>query len=110
MDQEIVRPASQPKSSNQSFSPFGCFLSAAGATLLTLALLGTSAAASVWAIVKLWGLPDELLVYAVGLSQIPVLMATIWVMGRAWYVERRISSGLDVDRPVFKMMHYLKKV
>jgi hypothetical protein len=109
MDQDITQPEKQPKASRQAFSPFGCFLSAAGVTMMTLALLGTAAAASVWAIIKLWGLPDGILLYAVALIQIPVLMATLWVMGRAWHIERRLSQGMDVDRPRFELFHYLKK-
>jgi hypothetical protein len=109
MEQDISQPQRQPKTSSQSFSPLGCFLSAAGATMTTASLLGTAAAAAVWALVKLWGLPDNVLPYAIALSQVPVLVATIWVMGRAWHVERRLSAGLDVDRPRFEIFHYLKK-
>ena len=40
------------------------------------------------------------------ISLVPVLWATIWTAGRAWHVERRLEAGLDVDAPVFKLMHY----
>lgn len=110
MDQDILTPASNPKSTtSQAFSPFGCFLAAAGSTLSTLCLLGSAAAASVWAIAKLIGLPDIALYVCLALSALPVLWATVWVAGRSWHVERRLAQGLDIDVPVFKLSHYLTK-
>jgi uncharacterized paraquat-inducible protein A len=108
MEPEVIKPQSNPRPGSQAFSPLGCFLSAAGATLLTLTLLGAAAAASVWAIIKLLGLPDSVLMVGLALAAIPVLAATLWVMGRAWHVERRLAEGLDIDTPVFKLRHYLQ--
>ena len=36
MEQEIMKPESQPPAGGQAFSPLGCFIAAAGATLLML--------------------------------------------------------------------------
>ncbi len=109
METELIKPDKSPRTSNQAFSPLGCFLSSAGVTLLTLTLLGASAGASVWAIVKLMGLPDLFLNAGLILVAIPVLFATVWMMGRSWHVERRLAQGLDVDTPTFKILHYLRK-
>ena len=102
-------PDLTPKASSQAFSPLGCFLAAAGVTLLTFCLVGAAAAASVWALSKLLGLPDIVLFVLLGLSVIPVVAATIWTAGRAWHVERRLAQHLDIDTPVFKMAHYFRK-
>jgi hypothetical protein len=110
MEQEIIKPDLQPKASSQAFSQFGCFLAASGVTLLTFCLVGAAAAASVWAIVKLLGLPDSVLYVLLGLIAIPVLAATIWTAGRAWHVEQRLARGLDVDTPVFKLVYYFRKM
>lgn len=107
MEPEVIMPPVNPKTTHQAFSPLGCFLSASGVTLLTATLLGAAAAASVWAIVKLFELPDSFLTVLLVLAALPVLAATVWVMGRAWHVERRLAQGLDIDTPVFKLMHYL---
>jgi hypothetical protein len=109
MEQEIIKPEVQPRASSQAFSPFGCFLAASGVTLLTFCLVGAAAAASVWAVIKLVGLPDSVLYVLLGLVAIPVLAATIWTAGRAWHVEQRLARGLDVDTPVFKMAYYFRK-
>jgi hypothetical protein len=109
MEQEIFKPDVQPKASSQAFSQFGCFIAAFGATLLTFCLVGAAAAASVWALVKLAGLPDTALYVMLGLVAIPVLAATFWTAGRAWHVEQRLAQGLDVDTPVFKMAYYFRK-
>lgn len=104
-----MRPEGQPKVSSQAFSTFGCFLAASGVTLLTFCLVGAAAAASVWAVVKLIGLPDTALFIMLGLTAIPVLAGTIWTAGRAWHVEQRLAQGLDIDTPVFKMTYYFRK-
>ena len=109
MEQEIIKPENQPRASSQAFSPFGCFLAAAGVTLLTFCLVGAAAAASVWALAKLIGLPDIALYVMLGLVAIPVLAATIWTAGRAWHVEQRLAQGFDVDTPIFKMSYYFRK-
>ncbi len=104
-----MRPEGQPKVSSQAFNPFGCFLAASGVTLMTFCLVGAAAAASVWAVAKLIGLPDTALYVMLGLVAIPVLAATIWTAGRAWHVEQRLAQGLDVDTPVFKLAYYFRK-
>lgn len=109
MEQEIIKPESKMKTGSQAFSPFGCFLAAAGVTLLTFCLVGAATAASVWAVAKLVGLPDTLLYGSLVLAAIPVLAGTFWISGRAWHVERRLAQGLDIDTPVFKMGYYFRK-
>jgi hypothetical protein len=109
MDQEFIKPDVTPKSSSQAFSPFGCFLAAAGVTLLTFCLVGAAAAASVWAFSKLIGFPDIVLNTLLVLSAIPVLWATVWTAGRAWHVERRLAQHMDIDAPVFRFAHYFRK-
>ena len=109
MDSEILKPETNPKASSQALSTFGCFLAAAGATLLTFCLVGAATAASVWAFCRLMGLPDIVVEGGLILSAIPVLAATFWTAGRAWHVEQRLAQGLDVDQPVFALRHYLLK-
>lgn len=109
MEQEIIKPDMAPKTSSQAFSPFSCFVAAAGATLLTLCLVGAAAAASVWAFSKLIGLSDSVLYVLLALSIIPVLWSTIWTAGRAWHVERRLAQHMDIDTPVFKLAYYFRK-
>ncbi len=109
MEQEFLKPETSPKSSTQAFSPLGCFLAAAGVTLLTACLVGAGAAASVWAFSKLIGLPDVALNVLLVLSIIPVLWATIWTAGRAWHVERRLAQNLDIDAPIFRLAYYFRK-
>jgi hypothetical protein len=109
MEQEYIKPETSPKGSSQAFSPLGCFLAAAGVTLLTFCLVGAAAAASVWAFSKLMGLPDMALYVLLALAAIPVLYATIWTAGRAWHVERRLAQHLDIDTPVFHMAYYFRK-
>ncbi len=110
MEQEYIKPDLTPKTGTQAFSPFGCFLAAAGVTLLTFCLVGAAAAASAWAFSKLMGLPDTALYVLLGLVAVPVLWATIWTAGRAWHVERRLAQHLDIDTPEFSMMHYFRKL
>jgi hypothetical protein len=110
MEQEYLTPEGQPRSaSTQAVGPFGSTLAAVGVTLMTLCLLGSAAAASVWAFAKLLGLPDVALYIAFAISAVPVLWATIWTAGRAWHVEQRLGRGLDVDTPVFQTTHYFSK-
>jgi hypothetical protein len=109
MNQEIIKPEAPPKSSSQAFSPLGCFIAAAGVTLLTFCLLGAAAATSVWAFAKLLGLPDWITLIAMAVGMLPVLWATVWTAGRAWHIERRLATNQDVDVPVFHWLHYLKK-
>ena len=110
MEQEIIKPDVKLKVGAQAFSPLGCFIAAAGVTLLTFCLVGAAAAATVWAIAKLIGFPDSFLYVMLALAAIPVFVATFWTAGRAWHVERRLALGLDIDTPVFKLGYYFRKV
>jgi hypothetical protein len=109
MAEELIRPENSPKTSSQATSPFGCFLAAAGVTLLALTKLGAAMTATVWAFSKLFGLPEIVMYILMGLGALPVLWAVIWTAGRAWHVERRLAEGLDVDTPVFNLFYYWKK-
>jgi hypothetical protein len=109
MEQEFIKPDAAPKTSTQAFSPFGCFLAAAGVTLLTFCLVGAAAAASVWAFSQLIGLPNTAMYVLLAVVAIPVLWATAWTAGRAWHVERRLAQHLDIDAPVFRLAYYFRK-
>lgn len=109
MDSEIIKPDSNPKPGSQALGTLGCFVAAAGATLLTLSLIGAATVASVWAFCKMIGLPNYVLEAALVLSVIPIVIATVWTAGRAWHVEQRLEEGLDVDQPVFALRHYFVK-
>ena len=109
MDSEIIKPDSNPKPGSQALGTLGCFVAAAGATLLTLSLIGAATVASVWAFCKMIGIPNYILEALLVLSVIPILIATVWTAGRAWHVEQRLEEGLDVDQPVFALRHYLLK-
>ena len=109
MEQELIRPDKTPRGSQQAFSQFGCFLAAAGATLLTFCLVGVACVASVWAFSKMLGLPDIVIEGLLALAVIPVLIATFWIAGRAWHVEQRLARGQDIDTPVFKTAYYWRK-
>jgi hypothetical protein len=109
MDQEITQPERAPQASSQATGTLGCFLAAAGATMLAASMLSAAFAASVWAFSNLFGFPQSVLWVLLGLSLIPALWATIWTAGRAWHVERRLAQGLDVDTPVFKLLHYWRR-
>jgi hypothetical protein len=109
MDQEIIKPEATPRPATQATGALGCLLAAAGATLLALTKLGAAMAATVWAASRLIGLPDGVMWSVMALGIIPVLWATIWTAGRAWHVEQRLEAGLDIDAPVFKLMHYWRR-
>ena len=109
MDQDIIRPDVSPRTGTQAFSPFGCFLAAAGATLLAFCKLGAAMLATVWAGSKLFGLPDIFMYVLMAVGAVPVLWATVWTAGRAWYIERRLAQHLDIDQPVFKLGYYFKR-
>jgi hypothetical protein len=109
MDQEIIKPEPAVRRTSQATGTLGCFLAAAGATLLAFSKLGAAMAATVWAASRLIGLPDEYMWVIMALGIVPVLWATVWTAGRAWHIERRLQAGLDVDVPVFKLMHYWRK-
>ena len=108
MEPELIKPDRTPKSGVQAFSPFGCFLAAGGATLLTFCLIGAAAVASVWAFSKLLGLPDTFIWVLLVIVAFPVALITFWTAGRAWHVEQRLAQGLDIDSPVFEMMYYFR--
>jgi hypothetical protein len=109
MEQEIRRPDYVPRVRDRTSSTLNCFLAALGVTLVTACLFGAAAATSAWAVAKLMGFPDWALYAFLALVAIPVLWLTVWTAGRAWYLERRLASGKDVDNPVFKMVHYFSK-
>jgi hypothetical protein len=109
MDQEIETPEHPPRASSQAISPLGCFLAAAGVTLLAFCKLGAAMVATVWAGSRLFGFPDLMMYALMLLGAIPVLWATVWTAGRAWHVERRLAQHLDIDTPVFRIGHYFKR-
>jgi hypothetical protein len=109
MEQEIRRPDYVPRQHDRTSSNMNCFLAAAGLTAMMLCLLGSATAISAWAIAKLFGFGDTLLLILVVLFEIPVLWFSIWTAGRAWHLERRLASGKDMDQPVFKLFHYFQK-
>lgn len=109
MEQEIIKPDTLPAAGTQAFSPLGCFLAAAGATLLVLCKAGAAMVATVWAASKLFGLPDFMMYGLMVAGAIPVLWATVWTAGRAWHVEQLLARHQDIDSPVFTLAHYLKK-
>lgn len=109
MEQEIRRPDYVPRQHDRTSSSFNCFLAAAGMTAMMLCLLGSAAAISAWALAKLFGFGDQLLLGLVVLFELPVLWVTIWTAGRAWHLERRLASGKDMDQPVFSLFHYFRK-
>ena len=109
MEQEIRRPDYVPRVRDRSSNTFNCFLAALGITLVTFCLFGAAAITSAWAIAKLMGFPDWALVAFMVIMAIPVLWLTVWTAGRAWYLERRLANGGDVDTPVYKMLHYFGK-
>ena len=109
MSQEVIKPEKAAPKGNQAFSPFGCFIAAAGVTLLTVCLLGAASVTSIWAFSKLIGLSDEITRILLYAGVIPPVLAAIWTAGRAWHVERLLAQHRDIDVPVFKLMHYLKK-
>ena len=109
MEQEIRRPDYVPRVRDRASSNFNCFLAAAGVTAVMFTLVGSAAATGAWAVAKLMGFPDWALYGFIALVAFPVLWLTIWTAGRAWYLERRLAKGGDVDKPVFKMVHYFSK-
>jgi len=108
MEQELIKPDVAHKGSSQAFSPLGCFIAAAGVTLLALCLWGAAALTTIWAFSKLFGFPEMLTYGLMALGLIPAIIATIWTGGRAWHVERRLAQHQDIDVPVFKLLHYFR--
>jgi hypothetical protein len=109
MEQEIIKPETQPKAGTQAFSPLGCMIAASGATLMILCFTGAAMVATVWALSKLMGLPDIFMYGLMALGAVPVLWATAWTAGRAWHVEQLLAGHKDIDVPVFELGHYFRK-
>jgi hypothetical protein len=109
MDQEIIRPQAIPPGGSHSIGIIGCLMSAVGVTLMTLTMLGSALAATIWALCQLFGVPDSLMLGLMALGAVPVLVAAVWTAGRAWHVERRLEEGHDIDPPVFSLTYYLKR-
>jgi fatty acid desaturase len=109
MEQEIRRPDYVPRQHDRAVSTFSCALAAIGVTLMTLCLVGAAAITSVWAVTKLLGASDTVLLVLAAIVAIPVLWLSIWIAGRAWHLERRLARGQDVDTPVYSMVHYFRK-
>jgi energy-converting hydrogenase Eha subunit E len=109
MEQEIRRPDYVPRKHDRAASSLNCALAAIGVTLMTLCLVGAAALTTVWAVSKLLGVSDTTMMVLAGLVSIPVIALSIWTAGRAWHLEQRLARGLDVDTPVFNMLHYFRK-
>jgi hypothetical protein len=109
MEQEIRRPDYVPRVNDRAASTLSCFMAAAGVTLMTLCLFGAAGAVTAWAVAQLFELGNTMMLVLQVLVAIPVLWMTIWVAGRAWYLEKRIARGQDVDVPIFKLFHYFTK-
>ena len=108
MEQEIIKPESQPHGGSQAFGRTGALIASIGATLMILSMTGAAMLATVWAFSKLFGFPDIVMYGFMVLGAIPVLWGTVWTAGRARHVEQLLASGKDIDVPVFKLMHYLR--
>ncbi|WP_373504266.1 hypothetical protein [Aestuariivirga sp.] len=109
MEQEIIKPDTQPKAGTQAFSPLGCLIAATGATLMVFCMMASAMVATVWALSKLAGLPDMFMYALMAVGLIPVLWVTAWTAGRAWHVEQLLAAQKDVDVPVFNLRHYFAK-
>ena len=109
MDQEIITPDTVPSGGSHSIGIVGCLMSAIGSTLMALTMLGSALAAAIWAFSQLFGVPDQIMWGFMVIGAIPIIIASFWTAGRAWYIERRLEEGLDVDPPVFKLFHYINR-
>ena len=109
MTDEIIPPQNPPPVVSHSLGATGSFLSASGIGLMTLTMLGSAGAATVWAGGKLLGAPNWLLLPFFALVGVGVLWATIWATGRAWHVEKNLEAGRDIDTPVFSLLYYFRK-
>jgi hypothetical protein len=109
MEQEIIKPETEPKKSAQAFSPLGCLIAAFGATLMIFCMTSSAMVATVWAVSKLLGLPDFIMLAVMALGAIPVLWVTAWTAGRAWHVEQLLAQHRDIDVPIFSLKHYFRK-
>lgn len=109
MDQEIIKPETEPKTASQAFSPLGCLIAAVGATLLMFCMTGAAMVTTVWAVSKLFGFPDVVMYGLMVIGAVPVLWWTVWTAGRAWYVEQLLAAHKDIDPAVFKLGYYFRK-
>lgn len=109
MEEDIIKPELHPKPGNQAFGPSGSLIAAMGATLMIFCMTISLMVATVWAFSKLLGLPDVVMYLVMALGLVPVIWSTIWTAGRAWHVERLLSSAKDVDVPVFRLAHYFRR-
>lgn len=105
----MLKVPENPSASAHNIGPFGLFLAAFGATLLSFTMVSTAVIAVIWAFVKLVHLPDVVLWVLLAAGIVPIVWVTVWTAGRAWHVERRLERGEQVDTPVFKMLHYFRK-
>lgn len=106
MSEEFLRPDTAPPADSQSIGRVGSLLSAIGILFLVPSLLGAAVFAAIWALGRLIGLPDWFMWPFFAAGGFLVLLATIWTVGRAWHVERRLENGVGVDEPVFRLFHY----
>ena len=109
MEQEIIKPETPPQGGSQAFSPLGSLMAAFGATLLILCFTGSAMVATIWALSKLVGLPDMVMMGLMAIGALPVLWVTVWTAGRAWHVEKLLAAHKDIDVPVFSLTYYFKK-
>lgn len=109
MEQELRRPEYVPRKHDRAVSSMNCAMAAIGLTLMTLCLVGSAALTAVWAIGILIGANQTVFLILSALVAIPVLGLSIWTAGRAWYLERKLSQGADVDKPVFDVFHYFRR-
>jgi fatty acid desaturase len=109
MEQELRRPDYVPRKHDRATSSLNCAMAAIGVTLMTLCLVGSAALTAVWAVSKLFGASDTVVLVLAVLVAIPVVALSVWTAGRAWYIERRLAAGQDADTPVFRVLHYFRK-
>jgi hypothetical protein len=109
MEQELRRPDYVPRKHDRAASDLNCAMAAIGLTLMNLCLVGAAAVTTAWAVHTLLGTSQTVFLILAGLISIPVLALSIWTAGRAWYLERRLAQGGDVDKPMFDLFHYFRK-
>lgn len=109
MEQEIRRPDYVPRQHDRAASSLNCALAAIGVTLMTLCLVGAAALATAWAVAKLLGVSDSIMMVMAAVAMVPVIALSIWTAGRAWHLERRLARGQDVDTPNYSVFHYFRK-
>jgi hypothetical protein len=110
MEQEIRRPDYVPRQHDRAASSLNCALAAIGVTMMTLCLVGSATATTVWAVARLFDASLDMINILAVVAMIPVLALSVWTAGRAWHLERRLAAGQDVDPAIFKVLHYFKNV